>query len=145
MFRQLGIIVLSVCCAFASVNCATIVSGRNQTLPVVTEPDGAVITVGTTEQKSPATVLLDRRQEFYVIKVEKEGYKTVTVTLKRGTNGWVWGNILFGGIIGLVIDFSTGSAYKFNPSEVDVQALKEKMGPEAKKNKDILFIKLAQE
>jgi hypothetical protein len=145
MLRKLRVMFLAGCCALMSVNCATIVSGRNQTVPVITMPDGATVTVGTDQQKSPATFILDRRQEYYVVKVEKEGFKTVTITLKRGNNGWLWGNVLLGGIIGLVVDFSTGSAYKFTPTDINVQLVQDKLGAEAITNKDILFIKLAHQ
>lgn len=45
---------------------------------------------------------------------------TVEVTLVQTQNGWIWGNILVGGIIGLAIDFGTGAAYKLTPQEVNV-------------------------
>lgn len=35
-------------------------------------------------------------------------------------DGWLFGNLLFGGIIGIIIDFANGSAYKLTPAEVDV-------------------------
>jgi hypothetical protein len=120
MLKKFFACLIAASCAFSSVSCATIVSGRTQKVPVTTVPDGATVTMDTATQKSPATMLLDRRQPFYVIKIEKEGYKTVTVTLKRGNNGWLWGNILFGGVIGLVIDFATNSAYKFTPQGVNM-------------------------
>ena len=34
-------------------------------------------------------------------------------------SGWVWGNILFGGIIGLIVDASTGAMYKLTPEQVE--------------------------
>ena len=120
MFKKFIAVLLVLSCSFVNINCATIVNGRNQKVPVVTIPDGATVTMETTQQISPATLSLDRSHNFYVIKVEKEGYKTVEITLKRGNNGWLWGNVLFGGIIGLVIDFSTSSAYKFIPDKVNV-------------------------
>jgi hypothetical protein len=41
--------------------------------------------------------------------------------LHRGTSGWVWGNIVFGGLIGLVVDASTGAMYKLTPEQVHAQ------------------------
>ena len=43
------------------------------------------------------------------------------MTLTRKTNGWVWGNIVFGGIIGLIIDASSGAMYKLTPEQVNAQ------------------------
>lgn len=136
----------AVCVSLASVNCASIMSGRSQQVPVVTNPSGATVTVGTMTQASPATFLLDRRQGVYVVKVEKEGYQPVEIVLKKDVNGWVWGNIIFGGLIGLVIDISSGSASKFAPDEVEVNLVKQQLGMKGNdtKGKDFLFVKLVE-
>jgi hypothetical protein len=127
-------------------SCATIISGRNQDLPVVSNPSGAIVTIGSTKQMSPATFTLDRRQSVYVVRVEKEGYEAVEITLKKGVNGWVFGNIVFGGIIGLVIDIANGSASKFTPDEVEVNLITKQLGLNEKdtKNKDLLIVKLKE-
>ena len=125
-----------------SINCATIISGRTQDLPVTSTPSEAIITIGSMKQVSPATFMLDRRQGVYVVKVEKEGYQTVEVTLRKGVNGWVFGNIIFGGLIGLVIDVASGSASKFTPTEIDVNLAEKQVGFNNVEGKDILFVKL---
>lgn len=133
---------MAICLSVSSISCASIVSGRSQHIPVITNPSGAIITVGTMKQVSPATFILDRRQEVYMVKVEKEGYESVEVTLKKGVNGWVFGNIIFGGIIGLVIDIASGSASKFTPDEVEVNLVTKSLSHKDLKDKDILFVKL---
>jgi hypothetical protein len=40
--------------------------------------------------------------------------------LTKGINGWIWGNLLFGWILGFGVDFLTGSAYKLEPALVQV-------------------------
>jgi hypothetical protein len=42
-----------------------------------------------------------------------------TATLPSSGSGWLWGNILFGGIIGLVVDMSTGDGWGY-PQTVTV-------------------------
>lgn len=137
---------VAVCFSLASVSCASIVSGRSQQIPVVTNPSGAIVTVGTMTQTSPATFLLDRRQGVYVVKVEKEGYQPIEVVLRKGVNGWVFGNIVFGGLIGLVIDIASGSASKFTPDEVEVNLVQQQLGLKGGnwKDKDLLFVKLIE-
>ena len=144
MLKGIAHFILLMCFVFSSSSCATIVSGRNQSLPVISYPSGATITLGNMKQTSPATFVLDRRQEVYLVKIEKDGYEPVEVTLKKGMNGWVWGNLVFGGIIGLIIDISTGSASKFVPDEVEVNLVKNELGLNDLKNKDILFVKLVE-
>lgn len=68
----------------------------------------------------PASVSLPRKNE-YQLDVSLDGYETQTVAITRGTNGWIWGNLIFGWIVGFIIDFATGSAYKLEPSVVDVE------------------------
>ena len=125
--------------------CATIISGRMQNLPVTSNPSGAIVTMKGTKQQTPCTLVLDRRESVYELIVEKEGYEPVTVVLKKGINGWVFGNIILGGIIGIVIDIATGSASAFKPSEVEVNFVQKKLGSPFLKNKDVLIVKLKEE
>lgn len=67
----------------------------------------------------PAQVRLPRRNE-YQIEITADGYKTQSVVLTRGLNGWVWGNFVFGWIVGFLIDFVGGAAYKLEPAIVSV-------------------------
>ena len=127
-----------------SIGCATIVSGRMQQLPVISSPSGATVTMGSVRQTTPATFLLDRRMGVYEIFIEKEGYEPVTVVIKKGLNCWVFGNIIFGGIIGLIVDIASGSASAFTPSEVEVNLVKERLGSHLN-GKDMLFVKLKEE
>jgi hypothetical protein len=106
-------------CPMLLMSCATIVSGRSQKVSVNTNPDEAIVTVNGMVQKSPCSFTLDRTTPSYQVKIEKVGYKTVTLAIKRGINGWVFGNIIFGGIIGIVIDCASGSVYSFSPSEIE--------------------------
>ncbi|MFC1510041.1 PEGA domain-containing protein [Candidatus Omnitrophota bacterium] len=142
MFKKSITVFTAICLVVTLSGCATIVSGRNQDLPVYSSPSGAIVSVGTMKQTSPATFALDRRQGAYVVTVEKDGYESVEVKLKKGVNGWVFGNIVFGGIIGLVIDISTGSASKFTPDEVDANLINRELTLKDVEGKDVLFVKL---
>jgi len=128
--------------SIALVGCCTIVSGRNQSLPVISTPSGATVIVNNSRQQSPCTLVLDRKQPLYQIRIEKEGYEPTEIVLRKGVNGWIWGNLLFGGIIGLIIDISTGSVNKFTPSELEVNLAKQKLGLNNLGSKDILFVRL---
>jgi len=144
MLKKITGVITAICFTITFSGCATIVSGRNQELPVYSTPSGAIVTVGSMKQTTPATFSLDRRQGAYVIKVEMDGYESVEIKLKKGTNGWVFGNILLGltGIIGIIVDISNGSAKKFVPDEVDVNLIKQGLSYRNLKDKDILFVKL---
>ena len=90
---------------------------------------------------TPCTLLLDRRQGVYQITIEKKGYEPVTVTLKKGINGWVFGNLLIGGIVGIVIDIASGSASSFKPTEIEVNLIKAQYGSNFQ-GKDAIIVKL---
>lgn len=99
--------------------CATIVSGRSQKVFIGSDPDNAAVTVNESQYKTPCTILLDRTVPEYRILIEKEGYLPYKVIVNRTTNGWVFGNIIFGGIIGVVIDVVSGSCYSFSVDKID--------------------------
>ena|SRR5712691_7888642 len=40
------------------------------------------------------------------------------MTLTRSVSGWVWGNIVFGGLIGLAVDAIDGAFYNLSPEQV---------------------------
>ena len=112
--------------------CATIISGTSDTVTVKSAPEGAQISItnragekihtGTT----PATVTLKRgagyfKSEAYQIVIEKDGFKPYQFVLAGQVSGWYVANILFGGLIGLlVVDPITGAMYRLTPESTDV-------------------------
>ena len=104
--------------------CASIVSDSQYPVSVITTPAGAtfevrnragnVIHSGTT----PGSVTLKSgagyfKGETYTIAFRKEGFADQQTTLNSSLDGWYWGNIIFGGLIGmLAVDPATGAMYK---------------------------------
>ena len=102
-------------------SCASIIHGTRQSVSVNSIPSGAkVIVKGVEMAKTPAVIELKRNKTNIVLCFEKEGCQPVEVALNRKVDGWIVGNIVFGGIIGLAIDFINGAAYHLNPSEVNI-------------------------
>jgi hypothetical protein len=52
------------------------------------------------------------------VRLELDGYQPVEIALRRKVSGWVWGNIIFGGLIGLAVDAGTGGMYKLTPEQI---------------------------
>jgi hypothetical protein len=71
-----------------------------------------------------------------------DGYESEQISIRKSTSGWVWGNIVFGGLIGLAVDASTGGMYKLSPTQVQ-QTLDE--GTAAKGAEDTVFIAVVME
>lgn len=102
--------------AFIS-GCASIVSGTDQTLTFNSEPDGATVTVaGRVVGKTPLSVQIDKDKN-QSLSFEKEGYKTHTTQLSTSLDGWFWGNILLGGLLGSTTDAASGAMNEFAPDQ----------------------------
>jgi hypothetical protein len=99
--------------------CATIVTGPTVDVSLTTTPSGAKAQVnGQTYVTTNQVQVPIRRGKEPTIHVEKEGYEPQDVKLNRKFGGWVWGNILFGGLIGLGVDLITEHAYGVDPDEI---------------------------
>ena len=106
--------------------CASILGGgSNQAVTFLSTPTSATYTIVSSsgiqmgQGATPGSINLSRKNE-YQIEISLDGYQTQTVALTRGTNGWIWGNLVFGWILGFAVDFLTGSAYKLEPALVQV-------------------------
>ncbi len=116
--------------ALAASGCATIVAKSSQTITVTSVPDAAHVSIvnksgapvhsGTT----PITVTLKKgrgyfKPESYTVRFAKEGYQAREVTVRGEVNGWYFGNVIFGGLIGLLaVDPATGAMYTLKPDAV---------------------------
>ena len=99
--------------------CATIMQGSQQPVALSSTPAGASISVDGKEMgTTPATVRLSRK-DSHVVSLALDGYLPYQMTLEKKTSGWVWGNIVFGGVVGVVVDASTGAMYRLTPGTVD--------------------------
>ncbi len=95
-----------------------IINGSKQSVSVLSRPTGADVYVdGQLVGKTPMWAHVKRKND-HTIRVMMQGYEPFEAGLTRKLDGWVLGNILFGGIIGLIIDASTGSMYKLTPKEI---------------------------
>jgi hypothetical protein len=105
--------------------CATIVGGGSSQPVSIQSVPGAQFTIRSSSGiqmaagQAPQTVTLPRKNE-YQIDFTAPGFQPQTVALTKGTNGWVFGNLIFGWIIGFVVDFASGSAYKLEPAQVNI-------------------------
>jgi hypothetical protein len=119
------------CAGIITGGCASIVHGGNRNITISTSPAGATASVSKVEgqvvsvQTTPCTVSLDPKKSYfkgqaYRLKLEMTGYKTVEVELRSTMSGWFFGNIAFGGLIGmLAVDPVTGSMWNIEPAKIE--------------------------
>lgn len=99
--------------------CATILSGKTQTLSIQTNPPGATCEltregriVGSVNP-SPGAVSIDKTKHDISIVCKKPGYQDAVSYIESGTEGATFGNILAGGLIGWGIDSAAGADNKY--------------------------------
>lgn len=114
-------------------SCASIVSKSNYPVYVTSEPRKASVKIVNSEGrevfngKTPAGLTLGAskkyfKKETYTVTFSLDGYEPVTTTINTKVDGWYWGNLVFGGLIGfLIVDPATGSMYKIKEPNVSVK------------------------
>ena len=115
----------ALCALVISVSsCATIFTATKYQVAFNTTPEGAGITIENREGKvifegvTPTNVKLKSsagymKKEEYKITFTKEGYAQKVVNISAELDGWYIGNIMLGGIIGmLIVDPASGAMYK---------------------------------
>ncbi len=106
--------------------CATIVSKSMYPLTIDSTPSGAKITVKDKKGivvytgNTPSNFSINAGAGFfskasYSVTFEMDGYDKRTVPIDFTLDGWYFGNIIFGGFIGiLIIDPATGAMWKLD-------------------------------
>lgn len=110
--------------------CATITSNEIQTVSLNTKTnEGQVIEKakctlkndkGSWEMTSPGFVGIRRSSEDLMVECKKEGLADGLMRAISRAAGGMWGNIIFGGGIGAIIDHSKGTGYNY-PDELPVK------------------------
>ncbi|WP_372881389.1 hypothetical protein [Psychromonas sp.] len=104
--------------------CSSIVSDSKYSVAIASSPSEANFTLknrkGLTihSGRTPTSISLNASSGFfkgetYTLVLNKEGYEEKTVEINSSVDGWYFGNILFGGLIGLlIVDPATGAMFK---------------------------------
>ncbi len=108
--------------------CATIFNGSTQAVNFQSAPEGATLTITNAAGEkihsgvTPAMVTLKRgagyfKPETYTVTLSKEGFAPREIQITGTLGGWYFGNILFGGLIGmLAVDPVTGAMFNLPES-----------------------------
>jgi len=127
---KVGQILACAVATLASSGCATIVAKSSQEITITSVPEGAAIRINNKSGaavhsgSTPLTVTLKKgrgyfKAEQYTIHLAKDGYQARDITVAGEVNGWYFGNVIFGGLIGLLaVDPATGAMYTLRPKEV---------------------------
>jgi hypothetical protein len=125
-FRNLSRIGLLAVALSASARCATVAHGTTQPIRVESDPPGAAVSLNCVQGSipnlgtTPVTIDVQRKSKSCAVGISKEGYLPTNVPLQRTFSGVYVGNLLVGGVVGLVADAADGAMYKQGPSVVRV-------------------------
>lgn len=113
-------------------SCASIVDGgSDKSIQINSNPPGAKVTITDKKDKTvqivntPSRVSLKRHRSFFVgerykLLFEAPGYHPSQTEVKSTMNGWYVGNVIFGGLLGiLIVDPATGALFTLTPREID--------------------------
>ena len=104
--------------ALLSTGCASIMHGTSQDVGISSSPTNANVTVDKVAQGQTPVVAKLSRKDNHIVRLELDGYAPAEMTLTRSVSGWVWGNVVFGGLIGLAVDAISGGLYKLTPAQL---------------------------
>ena len=111
-------------------SCASILSTSNYPIRITADPSDATVKIVDLNGMEvynggvPATVNLASSAKFfkkqqYALTFTAPGFQSKTIPLQCKVDGWYWGNLLLGGVIGmLIVDPATGAMYKFHQESV---------------------------
>ena len=117
-FGRMGRLALGLAVPLALSACGTIIQGTKQQVSISSAPTGAEVTVDNVPLGKTPVVGDLKRKDHHLVRITLDGYQPHEIALARSVSGWVAGNIVFGGIIGLAVDAITGGMYKLTPDQV---------------------------
>jgi hypothetical protein len=130
MIRQ--ILLLGICAVAAVTSgCATIVHGGPRSIPISSSPPGATVSIYDRSNQlvmtntTPFVAKLDVkygyfRSQTYRLDFELAGHPSASATLDSKVSGWYWANLVFGGLIGmLIVDPLTGAMFNLAPDNIE--------------------------
>lgn len=106
--------------AFALAGCSFLTEGVRQDIAVSTTPSGASCAFMRSGQKiaevnpTPGSAIIRKDKYDITVECEKEGYQKATMLNKSDVAAASFGNILIGGIPGIITDMATGANNKYD-------------------------------
>lgn len=101
--------------------CATVVAGSSQNVSVITDPadancvfrrDGKVIGI---VNPTPGTLSITKSGAPIEVRCVKEGYAEASGKISSHFQAATLGNVLLGGVVGLIVDTSSGAMSEYEP------------------------------
>ena len=107
--------------------CASITESKNQSMSVSTgEVTGAMCTLSNSKgsyyvNSTPGSVMVRNACDQLTVTCKKDGYVAANPAagaVQDQSKGMAWGNILFGGLIGIAVDRQTGAGCTYSQQNI---------------------------
>jgi hypothetical protein len=130
MLMRVSVVAIFGGCA-ALAGCATIVHSGPRAISVASSPAGATVSIydrGNTLVQTSTTPFVAQlptkygyfKAQQYRLVFEMPGQAKAEVNLESSLSGWYFGNLLFGGLIGmLIVDPLTGAMFNLAPEKIE--------------------------
>ena len=106
--------------ALMTAGCSTVIHGTRQKIGLSSNPSGAQVLVdGKSACVTPCIYKMSRRRG-HTIEFLRDGYEERGYTITRDASGWMFGNLIIGGPVGLAIDLLSGGGFILEPKTIDV-------------------------
>lgn len=105
--------------------CATLFEGTSQSVSISTDPAGADCTVDRHGSRigqinpTPGSIHIDKSKDDLSVQCRHTGYQTATISESPKFQGTTFGNIVAGGLIGVVVDAASGANFEY-PNDVKI-------------------------
>jgi len=114
-----GILAVAAALAVGLSGCASIVKGSSETIAINTNPGiRANCTLsngrGTWRLSTPGRIKVKRSKNDMDVTCKALGYQDATGSISSDFQTWTLGNVLIGGVVGLVVDWSTGAINNYD-------------------------------
>jgi len=126
MKKSLCLLIIAISLLFTS--CATIMTGTDQKLSFNSNVPNAKVYIDGQYRGTTPIILSLKTKDSHDIRIEAPGFAPYSNVIQKRVTGWVWGNIIFGGIIGVGIDVITGGLYVFNQDNITGSLVKVPVG-----------------
>lgn len=118
-----------VACSFLFLaGCASIINNKPESFSITSEPSSASVSIKDiksdkiiVKNETPFSIILEKSNGYfsgkeYEVSIKKDGYKDMNFKIKPAVSGWYVANILFGGVVGmLIVDPATGHMWTLKP------------------------------
>jgi hypothetical protein len=105
--------------------CATLFEGTSQSVSISTDPAGADCTIDRNGSRigqvnpTPGSIHIDKSKNDLSVLCKHTGYQSATMTESPKFQATTFGNIIAGGLVGVVVDAASGANFAY-PTDVRI-------------------------